>query len=846
MFKRLVTIIVAVTLALSMAGSAFATFQDLELIRVYYDRNGAEIATDLGKISDLVNSTTPASTPTTTIDGSFGSLSTGYVVYFALDRANFGLWASNSTTTAPLVIGGSLGLTSINSGTTVMYNLFNTQGGTDYTGLASHNNSYKNKLSSTQGWLANTITGVAARAATELSIATLATNNTQTLYYWSNAKALTADIAGRTGVAVATITTNADGSTTISAPPAAAIAPGKPLTITAEATGDGKAKVTFAPPESNGGSDIASYTVTAVQDSNLTSTGTASPITVSGLTNGTAYTFTVKATNEAGLTGPASDPSNSVTPTSTPAPPTAPGAPTNVSATSGNTEATVAFTAPSSTGGSPITSYTVTSSPGGITASGAASPITVIGLLNGTAYTFTVTATNEANLTSLASAPTSPAVTPAAPTAPGAPVIGTATAGNTQATVAFTAPSSTGGSPITSYTVTSSPGGITASGTTSPITVIGLINGTAYTFTVKATNADLLTGPSSNASNSVTPNNIKVAPGAPVIGTATAGNADATVAFTAPASTGSGPITSYTVTSVQDATKFASGTDSPIKVTGLTNGTAYTFTVIATNSDLLTGPASTASNSVTPIGAPGVPTGVTAVGGNRIATVTFAVPASNGGSPITLYTVTSVEDKTKTATGTASPIIVTGLTNGTAYTFTVTAKNSALFTSPASASSNSVVPAVPPIMFTVTTDITVTPSDVPHGSITPATGNGVDGKTELYKTASFTVQPDSGYQIASVTGCNGSLIGNTYTTGAIISNCTVTASFIAAPAVKGDLNSDGLVTIADALVAMRITAGLITPTAGQIAAAPIGAAYGKINIADVVAILQKTVGLVNW
>lgn len=82
----------------------------------------------------------------------------------------------------------------------------------------------------------------------------------------------------------------------------------------------------------------------------------------------------------------------------------------------------------------------------------------------------------------------------------GAPTIGTATAGDAQASVTFTAPAT--GTP-TSYTVLSS-GGQTASGSSSPITVTGLTNGTAYTFTVFANNAY---GPSaaSAASNSVTP-----------------------------------------------------------------------------------------------------------------------------------------------------------------------------------------------------------------------------------------------------------------------------------------------------------------------------------------------------
>ena len=92
---------------------------------------------------------------------------------------------------------------------------------------------------------------------------------------------------------------------------------------------------------------------------------------------------------------------------------TVPGAPTSVSATAGNAQASVSFTAPASNGGSAITGYTVTSSPGGLTGTGATSPISVTGLTNGTAYTFTVTATNSVGTGSASTA--SSAVTPALP-----------------------------------------------------------------------------------------------------------------------------------------------------------------------------------------------------------------------------------------------------------------------------------------------------------------------------------------------------------------------------------------------------------------------------------------------
>jgi hypothetical protein len=88
--------------------------------------------------------------------------------------------------------------------------------------------------------------------------------------------------------------------------------------------------------------------------------------------------------------------------------------------------------------------------------------------------------------------------------APDAPTIGTATAGDASASVAFTAPANVGGSAITSYAVQSTPDGIGATGASSPITVTGLTNGTPYTFRATALNS-YGPSPASAASNSVTP-----------------------------------------------------------------------------------------------------------------------------------------------------------------------------------------------------------------------------------------------------------------------------------------------------------------------------------------------------
>ncbi len=104
------------------------------------------------------------------------------------------------------------------------------------------------------------------------------------------------------------------------------------------------------------------------------------------LLNGTTYFFTVRAGNSGGLSGE----SNQANAT----PATVPAAPTNVSAVAGNGEATVTFTAPTENGGSPITGYEVTDSSGNVVTTGAASPIVITGLTNGTSYTFTVKAIN--------------------------------------------------------------------------------------------------------------------------------------------------------------------------------------------------------------------------------------------------------------------------------------------------------------------------------------------------------------------------------------------------------------------------------------------------------------------
>ena len=183
-----------------------------------------------------------------------------------------------------------------------------------------------------------------------------------------------------------------------------------------------------------------------------------------------------------------------------------PGSPTNVTASSAMPEqSTVSWTAPIFNGGTSIISYTVTSSPGGRTCVWTSGPLSCIvtGLSNGVSYTFSVTATNSDGTGAASSASNSatPGTTSSEPRN-----VSASNGAFESSIVSWTAPISNGGTSITGYTVTSSPGGRTCVWTSGPLSCIvtGLSNGVSYTFSVTATNASG-TGVASSASNSATP-----------------------------------------------------------------------------------------------------------------------------------------------------------------------------------------------------------------------------------------------------------------------------------------------------------------------------------------------------
>ena len=278
-------------------------------------------------------------------------------------------------------------------------------------------------------------------------------------------------------------------------------APGSPTGVNPLA-GDGQVVVSWTAPASDGGSSITSYTVQVTPGSTTvdTSSGRETSATVTRLTNGTAYTFSVIAKNSAGSSTESR--SSSATPVASI---TVPGIPIGVSASSGDSSATVKWTAPADDGGSSVTGYIITVNPVGtiVTVDSARSTSEVVGsLTNGLSYTFTVKAVNAAGNSAESDATRS--VTPLG--IPDAPTSVTASAGNTNALINWAAPSADGGSPVTGYTITASNRGGNQSVGPRETSVLftGLVNGLSYSFTVVAIN-DVGDSSLSRASNSVTP-----------------------------------------------------------------------------------------------------------------------------------------------------------------------------------------------------------------------------------------------------------------------------------------------------------------------------------------------------
>lgn len=178
-------------------------------------------------------------------------------------------------------------------------------------------------------------------------------------------------------------------------------------------------------------------------------------------------------------------------------------------------------------------------------------------------------------------------------------------------------------------------------------------------------------------------------PDAPTGIVGTPGDQQASISWTAPASDGGVTISNYQVTvspapTGGAATRSVGPAGTSFVFTNLANGTAYTFVVRAINS-VGAGPNSAASDPVTPASTPNAPANVAGTAGDGQVIVTWTAPVSNGGPAVTGYQVqvaTSASGPFENAAGcpansTTPSCTATGLTNGTAYFFRVSANNAA-------------------------------------------------------------------------------------------------------------------------------------------------------------------------
>jgi BspA type Leucine rich repeat region (6 copies)/Fibronectin type III domain len=261
-------------------------------------------------------------------------------------------------------------------------------------------------------------------------------------------------------------------------------------------------------------------------------------------------------------------------------------------------------------------------------------------------------------------------------TSPDRPSLVSLDAGSRSATVSWMAPSANGGRAITGYTVTCVGGGLTKTATTTASVtssvIRDLVNGTTYLCSVTAKNAKGTSGATDLWE--VTPVGVPSAPTS-VIGIA--GSGQVTVNWTTGTDNGGSPLTGFVIQAKVGSTvvkTVAAGvTDRAAVVTGLTNGTSYTFSVSANNA--VGGSVAKTSSALTPVTTSQSPTINAITPSTGALTVAFTPPIDNGGSKVLRYEysvdggpwVNSAKPITK------SPFMVTGLANATSYAIRVRA-----------------------------------------------------------------------------------------------------------------------------------------------------------------------------
>ena len=595
----------------------------------------------------------------------------------------------------------------------------------------------------------------------------------------TNGTAYTLALRAVNGSGTGAVSSIAATPVAVPAPPSGLTAAAGDAQVTLSWTDPGNATIDKYQLSSDGGTSFADI---AGSDADTASH------TVTGLTNGTEYSFALRAANASG-DGAVS----SIAATPRAAVAGVPAAPVGLSATPGDAQVTLSWTDP---GDDTIDNYQLSSDGGTSFADIAGSGATttghiVTGLTNGTAYTLALRAVNGSGTGAVSSIAATPVAVPAPPSGL------TAAAGDAQVTLSWTDP---GNDTITGYELRVDSGAWAdiagSDADTASHTVTGLTNGTEYSFALRAANAS---GDGAVSSIAATPRAaVAGVPAAPVGLSATPGDAQVTLSWTDP---GDATIDNYQLSS-DGGTSFAdiagSGADTTGHiVTGLTNGTAYTLALRAVNGS---GTGAVSSIAATPVAVPAPPSGLTAAAGDAQVTLSWTDP---GNATIDKYQLssdggTSFADIAGSDADTASHT-VTGLTNGTEYSFALRAANasgdgavSSIAATPRAAVAG--VPAAP-------VGLSATPGDA---QVTLSWTDPGDATIDNYQLSS-----DGGTSFADIAGSGAD------TTGHIVTGLTNgTAYTLALRAVNGS-GTGAVSSIAATPVAVPAPPSGLTAAAGD-------------------------------
>ncbi|NMO52973.1 hypothetical protein HH310_17455 [Actinoplanes sp. TBRC 11911] len=500
--------------------------------------------------------------------------------------------------------------------------------------------------------------------------------------------------------------------------------PGKPGTPAVDLTGPNAVTVSWDAPA--GGGPVTGYTV--VSSPRLSAPVRCTDVLANScvfdrLASGTSYTFTVVATGAAGRVTP-SDPSEAVTPG-------APGVPEQVTAALTGDGVLVSWQAPAA--GGDVAGYAVESSPGQFKCSAEATmrSCLVSGLDPKTGYTFRVKALGASVVGDSAFSPATAAITPGAPAAPTDVAVA---AGNGQIAVSWTASEG----PVDHYVARTSTGGRTCMTTTADSTecvISGLTNLTTYAVTVVAVGTNGVESAASEPSARVRPT--AGAPGSPAEVTAVARDKSAVVSWKAP-TTGSA-VARYEVTAVSTTgsrTCLTEGTALTCTVDGLTNGTAYSVTVVAIGRSASGYSAPSTAVPVTPRAAPSTPVNVSVASGVKSLVVKWTAGA--GTEPVSSFVASTGGTTPQTCNGssTATTCTISNVTPGL-YPVSVVANGtvSGVTSAPSEAVTGRSLLALAPTLGstapTATGTLTVSSTSGKIGSTVTVSGNGYAPYTEV-------------------------------------------------------------------------------------------------------------------